>query len=130
MPSSSGVIAPWTMSRVHTGESEVKIFTPVSSYPPSGVGTASVVEPWRTQSLPGSEMPKAKISPAMVSSKTQVRESSPRSASALATPVVMRCMLTASAVAGAVAARRCWRRATSKRLSPGPPWDSGTKSVR
>lgn len=108
----------------------MKILTPVSSYPPSDVGTASVFEPCSTQSFDGSEMPKAKISPAMTSSNTQFSESSPRSDSALTTPVVMRCMLIASAVPGAAAASLCRSRVTSNRLKPGPPWDSGTKRVR
>ena len=117
-------------SRVHTGDSDVKIFVPEYRYEPSGCRSARVREPNITRSLPGSELPNAKISPAAASRRTNSTESSPRPTSSAASPVTTRCMFTASAVAGAAAASRTCSRATSSSVSPAPPSRSGTNAVR
>ena len=66
-----------TSSRVQRGESDVKILVPYSAQPPVA-GSARVVASKSTESLPASEMPNAKTSPATASSKIRRARSSPR----------------------------------------------------
>ena len=74
-------------SRVHAGESEVKIFRPREAVAAVvGCGSAAVRDPNSMRSLPASLMPNPKTSPAPASRSRKSRVSSPRSRRIFATP--------------------------------------------
>ena len=79
---------------------------------------------------PDSALPNAKTAPLAASLRTKSRELSPRALRTCATPVHTRCMLTASAVAGAAVASLRWHCAAASRPKPRPPSSAGTNNFK
>ena len=127
---SSRSARPKTSRRVHAGDSEVKIFVPSNEYPPPGAGDAFVVEPKSTRSLPGSEMPKPKTSPAAASRRICSPRGFPCATRKRPSPTMIWCMLIPRAVPGAAAARRVCSAAIAVRPRPDPPNSAGTNAPR